>query len=88
MARQVVEGTWEVIATHTDEMVGKRVTVSVQPDEIPGTKPPKEAMLTTLREIAEHQNGRHQTEGDSIADVRYGRSDPIYGMPFMDGMGI
>ena len=90
MATQVLEGTWEEIAAHADELAGKLVRVSVEVEapadimDIPVVGPPNEGMLAALREIAERQQGRRQTEGDSVAIIRHGRSGPLYGMESSD----
>ena len=83
MATQVLEGTWEEIAAHADELTGKRLKVIVEPDvpadmmDIPIVGPPNEGMLATLRHIEERQKDWRQTEGNSVADVRHGRSGPM-----------
>ncbi len=98
VAQQILEGTWEEIAAHAGELAGKRLRVIVEMDAPEAVKqpnvgppnmgPPNEQMLGILRDIAERQEGRRETGGDSVADVRYGRSGPMYGMPFVDDMGI
>lgn len=86
VAQQVLEGTWEEIAAHAEELTGKRLKVIVETDAptdmtgIPIVAPPNEGMLAALREIAERQKGRRQTEGDSVAIIRHGRSGPLYGV--------
>ena len=90
MAQQVLEGTWEEIAAHADELAGKHIKVIVDTEtridvvDIPVVGPPNEGMLATLREIAGRQEGRCQSEGDSVAIVRHGRSGPLYGMESND----
>ena len=86
MATQVLEGTWEEIAARADELADKHLKVVYEADvttnttEIPVVGPPNEGMLAALREIEEHQQGMRPTFGDSVAEVRYGRSGPMYGM--------
>ncbi len=95
MAQQVLEGTWEEIAAHAEELTGKQVRLVVEPAnleadiaakplEIPVVGPPNEAMLATLAEISIRQAGRRQTLGDSVAIVRHGRMGPIYGLEPVD----
>lgn len=50
MAMQTLEGTWEDIAQHAPELVGRRVRLTILEEEMPQ---PNEAMLTALRKIAE-----------------------------------
>ena len=133
MARLVLEGTWEEIAAHAEELAGKRIKVIVETEAISSVPtpnyaaldamreadeiqqgmnpkpanlaeaseiaespnvgptnlgPPNEKMLGILRDIAERQKGRPYTKGDSVAIVRYGRSGPMYGMPYVDDMWI
>lgn len=86
MAALVLEGTWEEIAAHADELAGKRLTVIVEAEtaeeetHIPVVGPPNEGMLTALREIEDRQVSRRQTLGNSVEIVRQGRTGPLYGM--------
>lgn len=86
MAQQVLEGTWEEIVAHAEELSGKRLTVIVETDapadmmDIPIVGPPNEGMLAALREIEERQKGRRQTFGNSVEIIRHGRTGPLYGM--------
>jgi hypothetical protein len=91
MAQQVLEGTWEEIAIHADELTGKRLTVIVEADEaagrmdIPVVGPPNEGMLNILQEIAERQKNRRETYGgDTVQIIRHGRSGPMYGMEYVE----
>ena len=98
MTTQILEGIWEEIVAHADELAGERLRVIVEADAPEGVEqpnvgppnmgPPNEQMLGILRDIAERQQGRRETEGDCVADVRHGRSGPMYGLPFVDDMGI
>jgi hypothetical protein len=86
MARLVLEGTWEEIAAHADELMGKRLTVIVhsvvseEAMDIPIVGPPNEGMLAALHEIESRQKDRRQTLGNSVETVRQGRTGPLYGM--------
>lgn len=53
MEHQILEGTWEEVARHADELTGKRVRVTVLDDET--TSPHNEAMLAVLRRSAERR---------------------------------
>ncbi len=85
MAQQVLEGTWEEIAAHAEELTGKRVKVVVETEtadsfnDIPRVGPPNEGMRAALAEIRERQKGQRQTLGDSVAIIRHGRTGPLYG---------
>ncbi len=86
MAQQILEGTWEEIAAHAEELAGKRLTVIVEPEaaelemDIPVVGPPNEGMLAALQEIEARQKDRQQTLGNSVEIVRQGRTGPLYGM--------
>ena len=90
MAQQVLEGTWEEIAAHAHEFMGKQVRLVVEPAnseadmaakplEIPVVGPLNEGMRAALAEIRERQKGQRQTLGDGVAIVRHGRTGPLYG---------
>ena len=91
MAQQVLEGTWEEIAAHADELVGKRMKVIVETDTpqgieppymgSPNVGPPNEKALAVLAEITERQKGRRETSGeDTLRIIREGRSGGMYGL--------
>ena len=94
MAMQTLEGTWEEIAAHADELADKHLKVIYEVDapadimDIPVVGPPNEGMLAVLKEIEERQKGRRHTFGDSVADVRYARSGPVYGMEPCDDYDV
>ena len=85
MAQQVLEGTWEEIAAHADELKGKRLIVIVEPgiDELQELETIEEEALRTRQELAEFQ-ARNPGLSDTEAILRYGRCGPMYGMPFVD----
>ncbi len=86
MEQQILEGTWEEIAAHADELAGKRLTVIVELEaaeeemDIPTVGPPNEGMLAALHEIEIRQKDRQQTLGNSVEIIRQGRTGPLYGM--------
>ncbi len=89
MAQQILEGTWEEIASHADALRGKRLKVLVEAEaaeemDIPVVGPPNEGMLIALHEIEARQKNRPQTFGDSVQIVRHGRTGPLYGMEPLD----
>ena len=83
MAAQVLEGTWEEIAAHADDFVGRRLMVIVEAEAveneivIPVVGSPNEGMLAALREIEENQKNRRQTLGNGVEIVRQGRTGPL-----------
>ena len=96
MATQVLEGTWEEIAAHADELAGKRLRVIVDmdaPEAVeqpnvgpPNMGPPNEQMLGILRDIAERQKGRRHTSGEDTQDLlRQARNGGMYDMESLGG---
>ena len=95
MATQVLEGTWEEIAAHADELAGKRLRVIVETDAPeavdspnvgpPNVGPPNEQMLGILRDIAERQKGRRYTSGEDTQElIRQARNGGMYGIEPLD----
>ncbi len=80
MATQVLEGTWEEITKHAENLIGKKVRVTILEDE-PRPKPkPNEGMLEALRKIKERQKDMRETGGESGADIiRRGRAGEMFG---------
>jgi hypothetical protein len=77
MSQQVLEGTWEEIARHGDELSGKRVRLTVLEEE----PIPNEAMLAALRDVDEIQKGMRLTSGeDTKALLREAREGGMYGL--------
>lgn len=89
MARLVLEGTWEEIAAHAQEFVGKRLRVIVGPgtEKVQELETMEEEAVRTRQELADYMK-RNPHLSDSEAIVRYGRCGPMYGMPFVDDTGI
>lgn len=70
MSQQVLEGTWEEIARHGDELGGKRVRLTVLEEE----PIPNQPMLAALRDVDEIQKGMRLTSGeDTEALLRQAR---------------
>ena len=95
MAQQVLEGTWEEIAAHADELAGKRLRVIVETDAPgavespnvgpPNMGPPNEQMLGILRDIAERQKGRRYTSGEDTQElIRQAGNGGMYGIEPLD----
>jgi len=95
MATHVLEGTWEEIAAHAEELAGKRLKVivdvdapeAVEPPNVgpPNVGPPNKQMLDILRDIAERQKGRRYTSGEDTQDlIRQARDGGMYGLEPVD----
>ena len=86
MATQVLEGTWEEIAAHAEELAGKRVKVSkvsVEADAPPAAVQPNLKMLNAMRAAEEIQRGMNpRPESDGVAIIREGREGAMYGDDF------
>lgn len=80
MLEQVLEGTWEEVAQHADELAGKRVLLTVL-EEAPAPSPqPNEAMQEVMRRVAEMQAGMPYTSGEDTQEIlRRGRAGEMYG---------
>ena len=79
MSQQVLEGPWEEILRHGDELSGKRVRVIVIEGE--ETPRPNEAMLAAMRVVAAIQDGMGSTPGDdSDRLLREAREGKMYGL--------
>lgn len=78
MATQVFEGTWEEITKHAQDLVGRRVRVTIL-DEEPTAKL-NEGMLEALRKIEErHENMPESPGGDTLKMIREARSGGMFG---------
>ncbi|MGH9799816.1 MAG: hypothetical protein ACRD82_05575 [Blastocatellia bacterium] len=80
MLEQVLEGTWEEVAQHADELAGKHVRLTVA-EERPTTSPkPNEGMLEVIRRVAEMQSDMPYTSGkDTLEILRRARAGEMYG---------
>lgn len=89
MAQQVLEGTWEEIAAHAQEFVGKRLRVIVEPgiEEAQNLETMEEEAVRTRQELADYMK-RNPHLSDAEAIIRYGKCGPVYGMPFVDDSQI
>ncbi len=77
MAMQTLEGTWEDVAQHAPEFMGRRVRVTIIEEDPP--QPNKKA-LAVIRRIAEKQKNMPVTAGESSVDiVRRGRAGEMFG---------
>ena len=81
MAQQVLEGTWEEIAAHANELAGKRVKVVVETEVVAVGIQPNFAMLNAMREADEIQKDMNPKMDDGVAILRQGRQGDMYGYP-------
>jgi hypothetical protein len=81
MSHQVLEGEWEEILRHGDELSGKRVRLIVIEAEDEGTSRPNEAMLAAIQAVATIQTGMRLTSTeDSGQLLREARNGRMYGL--------
>jgi len=79
MSHQVLEGEWEEILRHGDELAGKRVRLIVMEGE--ETARPNETMLAALKAVAAIQEGMSPSSGeDSEQLLREARDGKMYGL--------
>ena len=79
MTEQVLEGTWEELATHANEFVGKYLRLTVVED-LPPPPLPNYAALEVLRQTKEMQQGMRFTDGsDTQRLLREARAGGMYG---------
>ncbi len=80
MAQQVLEGTWEEIAAHAEELSGKRIKVIVETDVGATVLMPNRKMLDAMQAADEIQQGMNpKPESDGVAILREGRRGAMYG---------
>ena len=77
MSQQVLEGQWEEILRHGDELSGKRVRLIVIEGE--ATPRPNEAMLAAIEAMASIQAGMRSTSADNSEQLlREARDGKMY----------
>jgi len=77
MSQQVLEGDWEEILQHTDELSGKRVRLTIIDNNT--TSQPNEAMISAMREVAVIQRGMRLTTSEgSDTLLREAREGKMY----------
>ncbi len=80
MTTHVLEGTWEEVAKHAKDLIGKRVSVTVFDDEPTSNRKPNKGMLEALRRVKERQKDMRETSGESSVDIiRRGRAGEMFG---------
>ena len=77
MTTQVIEGTWEEVARHAKNLVGRKVRLSVLEDEV--LPKPNAKALEIMQKVEEKQKDMRYTAGESSVDiVRRGRLGEIF----------
>ena len=77
MNTQVLEGTWEEVARHAKNLMGRKVRVTVLDDETLPT--PNQKLLDVINQVSENQKDRKETFGESSVDiVRRGRAGEMF----------
>ena len=82
MLEQVLEGAWEEVARHADELAGKQVRLTVinEATEQSQAPQPNEAMLRAIEKVAKAQEGMRFTSGeDTQRLLRQARAGAMYG---------
>jgi alkylation response protein AidB-like acyl-CoA dehydrogenase len=79
MLEQVLEGTWEEIAQHADELAGKRVRLTVVEEAPAAVSQPNEAALQVMEQVAQLQSGMRYTSGaDTQRLLREARAGAMF----------
>jgi hypothetical protein len=77
MATQVLEGTWEEVARHAKNLIGRKVRVTVLDDEV--LPKPNLRALEIINKVSENQKNRKETYGESSVDIiRRGRAGEMF----------
>jgi len=78
MSEQVLEGTWEEVAEHANELAGRRVRLII----IEESDQPKQnqAMIEALRKVKERTKAMSVSSGDqTLTIIREGRAGKMWG---------
>lgn len=77
MTTQVLEGTWEEIARHGEELIGRKVRLLVLEDDTGAT--PNRKAVDILNDVRSKQKDLRFTNGEEGIDiVRRGRSGDMF----------
>jgi hypothetical protein len=78
MAQQIYEGTWEEIAQHASELVGRRVRLTVLEES--AQIEPNRAMLEALRKVSERaKNMPTSSDAETLTFLREARAGRMFG---------
>ena len=77
MTTRTLGGTWEEVARHAPEFIGRRVRLTVIEENAPQ---PNEAMLAALRKVAERSEKMPVSSGaETLKILREGRNGRMFG---------
>jgi hypothetical protein len=75
----VLEGTWEEVARHAPELMGRRVRLTVLEEAQPEIR--NEGLLEALRLITERQEDQPESSGERTQEfIRAARNGGMYGL--------
>lgn len=78
MATETIEGTWEEIARHAPDFIGRKVRLTILDDE--EAPKPNEAMLEALRKVSERSKTMPVSpDDDTLKMIREARSGGMFG---------
>ena len=81
MKTSVIEGTWDELATHAEELRRYPKLTLIVPDVEETAHPVNQGMLDALREIAERQRDRPTTSPENTDRwIREARDGGMYGL--------
>jgi hypothetical protein len=77
MTTQVLEGTWEEITRHAENLVGRKVRLLVLEDEV--LPKPNQKALDVMQKVQDMQKDMRFTAGEKSVDiVRRGRAGEMF----------
>jgi hypothetical protein len=77
MTTQVLEGTWEEITRHAENLVGRKVRLLVLEDEV--LPKPNQKALDVMQKVQDKQKDMRFTAGEKGVDiVRRGRAGEMF----------
>ncbi len=77
MTTQVLEGTWEEITRHAENLVGRKVRLLVLEDEV--LPKPNQKALDVMQKVQDMQKDMRFTAGEKGVDiVRRGRAGEMF----------
>lgn len=73
----ILEGTWEEVASHAPELIGRRVRLTVLEEPQPALR--NEGLLEALRQTAERQEDQPESSGERTQEfIRAARDGGMY----------
>ena len=81
MKSSVIEGTWDKLAAHAEDLRRYPKLTLIVPESEEPAPAVNQRMLDALNEIAEHQKGRpHTSPADTDRLIRQARAGGMYGL--------